>query len=303
MTAQSLIWGGTPWARDVEAEGLYFRGRLAYPVEQWQKLFTRSVSRYLIPRSPWTILHWLDPLVYDVLVQRFPEQAARHRLMPDPVEAVKPIQRTAARGELEIAIDGRYVGCVGVLNRHAGADMLLAGFRAARLAGTDRLLLAGPMDDTMRKLVNRENGDLVRAGRIVTIDRHLSVGDVMRAVMACDLMCVPRPFHIGSSSFVIRSAAARRPILVSRFGWRGWAVSKFGLGWASDISDAAALSTALESAMERTADWRLTPIGERFVRYHLADNFQAHWTARLRERLQLPPDKRLLRWETVFERD
>jgi hypothetical protein len=108
---------------------------------------------------------------------------------------------------------------------------------------------------------------------------------------------------MGSSSFVIRAAAARRPVLATDFGWMGWAVRKFGLGWTANVWDAAALGATIRQAMEQAAGWSMPAIAERFVRYQSAENFQAHWTARLRERLQLPPDERLVLWESVLSGD
>ena len=148
--------------------------------------------------------------------------------------------------------------------------------------------------------MDQEFGDLVAAGRIVIIDRHLNLDEVMQAVMASDVVCIPNRHRMASSSFVIRAAAARRPVLADDFGWSRWTVRQFGLGWCVDVANVSAYAMALELAIEQAATKVSTPAAERFARFHLADNFKAHWTARLRERLGLPPDPKLLTWQWVL---
>jgi hypothetical protein len=43
-----------------------------------------------------------------------------------------------------------------------------------------------------------------------------------------------------------------------------------------------------------------SPAVERFVQYHSADNFKAHWTARIRERQGLPQDPKFRSWSWVL---
>jgi hypothetical protein len=106
---------------------------------------------------------------------------------------------------------------------------------------------------------------------------------------------------MGSSSFVIRAAAARRPVLADDFGWTSWTIRRFGLGWCVDIWNESAYADALRGAIEQAATKTFSPAAERFVRFHLAENFKAHWTARLRERLGLPQDPNLLTWQWVLD--
>jgi hypothetical protein len=246
-------------------------------------------------------LHWLDPIPYEFLRRKFPEQAPRLRVMPDPVEAAPEIDTATAREKLGLPTTGRITGCLGVLVEQKNVRLLMAAFRNARLSDSDRLMLAGPMSDSVRAFVDNEYDDMIRAGRLITIDRHLSLDEITLAVLASDLVCIPTPYRMGSSSFVIRAAAARRPVLADEFGWTGWVVPKFNLGTSIDMRDAGQLTAALPAALEQAACWVPSPAAQRFVRFHAAENFQAHWTARLRERLQLPRDPRYLPWECVGE--
>lgn len=301
LGARKLIGGQIKWPAGVEAEGLFFRGTFAYPAPHWRKHLRRAISRICLPHANWDTLHFLDPIPYEVIRKERPEMAPRIRLMPDPVESVPQVDADAARAKLNIPSDGRYLGCMGVLYDRTGIDLLLQAFRRAELGSTDRLLLAGPMSETVRTHVNGEFRDLIGAGRIVTIDRHLNLNEVMLAVMASDVVCVPLPFRMGSSSFVIRATAAKRPVLVDDFGWAGWAVRRFELGWQANVWDVFAFANAMRAAVEHAAAKTNSPAAERFVRYHSADNFIAHWTARLRERLGLPPDPNLVPWQWVLD--
>lgn len=288
------------WPEGVETEALFFRGRFAYPAERWSKLPTRWLSRRLIPRANWHLLHLLDPIPLQVLRRECPSLAGSLRLMPDPVEPVTAIQRGEARRRLGIPADGRWIGCTGVLDRRKGIDLLLAAFRRAELRDDDRLLLAGPMNEVLRTLVERDYQDLIQQGRVVTLDRHLSVEEVMQCVMASDVVCVASPFQMGSSSFVIRAAAANRPVLASNFGWTGWAVRQFELGWTTDVRNIEEFSTRLSEAVDAAGHHTPSAKAERFVRYHSPENFKAHWTSRLRERLGLPADEHEIAWDWVL---
>jgi glycosyltransferase involved in cell wall biosynthesis len=266
-----------------------------------RKQLMAALSRRLLPRANWHVLHFLDPITFDIIENAYPEDANRFRLMPDPVEHVSQIAPVEARRRLELPTDGRLVGCVGVLTERKGVDLLLKAFRRAKLGEGDRLLLAGPMNDVVRGQVESECGELLRSGRVLTIDRPLGVDEVMLAVMACDLVSVPNPHQLGSSSLVIRSAAAQRPVLASDFGWMRWAMSRFALGWLVNVRDTEAFARGLRVGLDEAAEMKQLPSAKRFVQFHGAGNFKAHWTARLRERLRLTRDERYLPWQWVME--
>jgi glycosyltransferase involved in cell wall biosynthesis len=216
------------------------------------------------------------------------------------VERVNPVETAEARRRLEIPVEGRMAGCIGVLIAKKGVEFLLAGFERAELGSEDRLLLAGPTDDRTSELISSKYGELLRTDRLVWINRHLSTHELMLAVMACDVVCAPTPNHMGSSSFVIRSASAGRPVIASNYGWMGWAIGTFGLGWAADMLNSQNLAGTLRIALANAASWRLSPSAARFVRFHSAENFRAHWSARLRERLGIGQDEHFFPWESVL---
>ena len=147
LGARKLIGRKIRWPAGVEAEGLFFRGTFAYPAANWRKHLRRIVSKVLLPKANWAILHFLDPIPYELVRKQYPKQAHCFRLMPDPIENVPQLEHAVARSKLGIPTGGRYAGCMGVLYDRMGIGLLLQAFRKANLKPDDRLLLAGPMNE------------------------------------------------------------------------------------------------------------------------------------------------------------
>lgn len=301
LGARAAIGWKCRWPVGVQAEGLNFRSTFAYPAPHWRKLLSQTLSRLFVHKANWDILHFLDPIPYELICCQYPEQAHRFRLMPDPVESAPQISRDVARRKLGLPASGRYAGYLGLMSDRSAADRLLTAFRRTKLASEDRLLFAGPMSDDVRSCVNRDHGDLLGSGRVIKIERHLSLDEVMLGVMACDLVCIPAKFRMGSSSFLIRAATAGRPVLADNFGWTGWAIERFDLGWQVDLNDMPAFARTFKVAMENAEGKTPSPAAERFVRFHSAENFKAHWTGGLRERLGLPADPNFVPWQWVLD--
>ncbi|HEX7978465.1 MAG TPA: hypothetical protein VF461_07680 [Gemmatimonadaceae bacterium] len=286
--------------RGLFSEGLLFRGGFAYSGLSTRGRLQHRVSRGLLSLSPWSVVHFLDPLPFDAVRRRDERLSSRARLMPDPVEPAPQVSRTEARRRLGLEEDGRYIVLAGGIDRRKGADLLLDAFLRARLSANDRLLLAGPLVSEIRAQLKGEFEPMIAQKRIVLLDRHLSIEQLTLAIMAADLVCVPYPNHIGSASILIRAAAAERPVLSSTFGWVGHVTSRFGLGWSCDVLQHDVLADALGPTLDRAASWQRGDAGQRFAEFHSVANFRAHWTSALRNRLGLPehPDKRPWEWVT-----
>jgi glycosyltransferase involved in cell wall biosynthesis len=301
LGARAFIGRKVRWPAGLEAEGLNFRSTFAYPAPKLRKHLSRTLSQLFTLRANWDILHLLDPIPYELIRKRMPGASQCVRLMPDPVERVRQIEPHVAREKMGIPTSGRYIGCMGVLYDPTTIERLLVAFRQAKLGAKDRLLLAGPMAARVRDCVARDFGDLTRSGRIITIDRHLSLDEVMLGVMAVDVVCVPMKFRMGSSSFIIRAVAAGKPVVADDFGWTGWVMNRFDLGWSVDLRNIGRFSNALRTAIENADSRTVTPAARRFASFHSAENFKAHWTWRLRERIGLPPDPNLISWQWVLD--
>src|SRR5205814_583513 len=117
----------------------------------------------------------LDPVVYDAAQRRGGTTAERRlRVMPEPVEAPMMEGRSAILRRYELPEEGRYLGAAGLIDVRKGMDLLIRAFAAAKLGPRDRLLLMGPQEAAIRALLAGEFQPLVRAGRILSVDRPMS---------------------------------------------------------------------------------------------------------------------------------
>jgi glycosyltransferase involved in cell wall biosynthesis len=289
--------------KGVELEGLLMRGSFAYSAPSLQETVRSKAWLTLTTAAPFRVLHHLDPIVIRELAKRAPTLFRRVHLMPDPADPINLLPRIDARRRLGIAEDGRYIGCVGSMDRRKGIDLLIRAFLAAPVAPADRLLLAGRHEPEIRTLLAGEAADDVRRGRIVSLDRYLGDDDLQRGIAAMDVVCTPYPpdrSHSGSSSIAIHAAGQERSVLGSDMGWIGETIRRFGLGNVCNVADPAAFAQAISRSLDAADDFHLSDIGRRFVAFHRTENFAACFTRRLRERLGLPIDTSLPTWDWVL---
>jgi glycosyltransferase involved in cell wall biosynthesis len=282
---RALVHGsGAFRRRSIEAQVM--RGRYAYPANSLKSRAGSFASRSLMRHSPWRVTHILDTLVYNNL--RGSSTTTEYRLIPEPVEALPEVDRVEARKVLGIPTEGRYVASVGGMGPRKGIDLLLAAFARSKLQADDRLLLVGKMAPPIRELVVREYGDLVRSGRLLTVDRYVSDFELGCGFLAGDVLVTPHPRQIGSSGTLVRSVAANRPIVASDFGWVGWVTENFGLGKAVRVEDTNAFAAALESSIGKAASDSMSEGAKRFKQYHTVQNQKAHWVTTLGAERGLP---------------
>jgi glycosyltransferase involved in cell wall biosynthesis len=301
----SQLLGATrPWpliSRDVHLEGLLFRGGFAYPTTSLRRrAFTRA-SWTLATRASWSRIHHLDPLVLEAVRRRGGTFASRCDLMPDPVEPTAPSDRVTARRRLDIPEDGRYIACIGALDRRKGVDLLIRAFAGAALRSTDRLLLVGQHEPYVSAMLREEYAPLIRQIRIVSIDRFASPSDFDAAVQSADVICTPYPAHVGSASIVIRGAAAGKFVLGSTYGWIGATIQRFKLGRVCRVGDALEFASAIKESLALAPEFSLGEGGRRFVEFHSPENFVGCWTSYARGRLGVPEAAGRRTWEWVLE--
>lgn len=283
------------WDPNVEVEALLMRGTFAYPGGLKTRL-KANFSWKLATRVPWTTLFHLDPLVIAALGARVPRNL---QLLPDPVEEVKTLSKEEARTRLNLASQPLYVGCVGGLDVRKGVDLLVRAFCAREPRSDVKLLLAGKMSPEIKALVSNVQVVGHHADSIITLDRYLSNEEMDAALQALDLVCTPYPRHIGSASFVIRAAAVGRPVLGSNFGWLGYVIPQFGLGACCPVEDTLAFAAELDKARLTATSYAPGERAKQFREFHTVQNFEAAWSARLKQRLGLPPAQ-LPRWEDLL---
>jgi glycosyltransferase involved in cell wall biosynthesis len=249
--AASLSQRDIPWG--VEAEAALHRCGFAYPTPSLAKRTMRRFGFWAHSRAPWTRVFNVDVLAYEWVQKHGGEMAQRNFLLPDPIEAGREVDRAEARHRLNIPCDGTLIGCVGAINERKGVDCLLAAFKKADLPSSGRLLLAGSHEPLIRDLLKNEFADLVRAGRIVSIDRYLAVDELQQALGAMDLVCTPYMHQIAIASITLRAAAANRPVLAADDGWCGPPASMLPpLGAAAKPATVCCVSTPRKTSRPRS---------------------------------------------------
>jgi len=296
---RNTLGGGL--AVGVESEVLLLRGGYRYRPEGRRRRLLSWLSPRLIRRGPWSRIHHLNPDDLEVLAGG-DDASGRYQLMPDPVEPPPTIGHVEARRQLALPEDGRYLGCAGMIDVRKGIDLLLAAFDEAKpaLRPTDRLLLAGPLDATIRSLVEGRYRDDVQSGRIVFVDRLLTPEEIGCAMAAMDVVCTPYPQHQHSASIVIRATAAHRPVLAAKIGWMERTVPRFGLGITCNVHDRGGFARAIPASLDAAAGFEVSEAARRFVQFHSVPNFTLHFTERLRERLGRPAEPSMIRWQWVL---
>jgi glycosyltransferase involved in cell wall biosynthesis len=296
---QSLVHGGSLLTR-TPIEAQLMRGKYGYPLRSPRERATAAAIRWLTLRNPWRVTHLLDPWILRGLGDSAP--ADRFRLIPEPVEKRHAIDRQEARRRLDIPTSGRYVAMVGALEPRKGIEELLAAFERSQLVADDRVLLVGRATPPIHELLQTRYDPLIRQHRIVVVDRYVSDEELGAAFFAADVVAVTHPRQIGSSGTLVRAAAAERYLLTSDFGWVGWVTGLFQLGAAVNVLDVEALSTALSTALERSAGYRCNEAATRFCRYHTVDNQKAHWVHEIGRQFKLPLGAlaNRLDWESVI---
>jgi glycosyltransferase involved in cell wall biosynthesis len=241
----------------------------------------------------------VDVLAYEWVQRHGGEFARRNRLLPDPIEVGPELDRREARLSLGLPEVGAVIGCVGAINERKGIDCLLASFARADLAANATLLLAGNHDARIRGLLQNEYAELAKAGRIVSIDRYLSVEELQQALAAMDLVCTPYMHQIAIASITLRAVAANRPVLAADDGWCGRMVPAFGMGWTSNPRDSQRFADAIRTSLEAAPGWQRGEACNKLLEFHKPANFAAIFTERLRERLGRPPMRTTISWEEV----
>jgi glycosyltransferase involved in cell wall biosynthesis len=302
VMGMSRLRGSRPFPPGVEAAGLMMRGGFAYRPRGLKQRLKTGISWSLATLAPFDPLFILDPLVFEAVRRGDRRTGRRAVLMPEPVEPPSRLDHRAARRLLRIPEDGRYSGCAGLIDVRKGADQLIRAFASARLSPTDRLLLVGGHDETVRALLAGPYAALVAQERIISIDRFVERDELGAALRAMDVVCALYQGHVGSASLVVRAAAAERPVLGGRTGWVRWAVEKFALGATSETADVGALAVGLERALDASGSFRLTPVARRWLAFNTPENFAATWMGPIRRWLGLPPAQAARTWEWV-ERD
>jgi glycosyltransferase involved in cell wall biosynthesis len=279
------------------AEGLLMRGRFAYHFESGFGRMKDWASLIPLSFAPFDAIHQLDPIAFKFAQNYNQSLARRCRLIPEAVEPMHPISSAAAREILGIAVEGRYLGCLGWLDARKGVDLLIRSFALAPLLASDRLLLMGHIESEIEELLQGEFAAFVASGRIVVVSGHASQEKFHLGLSAVDVICTPYPRHIGSSGIVVRAAVLEKPVLGSNSGWIGAVIQCFGLGWICDVEDTSEFSAAIGSALGLSSSYRPSEAAATFAHFHSLENFKIHLTRLIRDRLGIAEARTVVLWE------
>ncbi|MEM8864344.1 MAG: glycosyltransferase [Planctomycetota bacterium] len=294
------LTGRRTWPGDVEVEAICHRCRLAYPTRGLAAKVKNFAQRQSLTAANFTRYHFVDVIEYELWRRWLGGEQVR--MLPDPVDGDQGISKSAAREQLGIPGDRRYVSTVGAVNVKKGC---LAAIEALGRGDVDDdvcLLFVGRQDDAVRQALAGDYRWLLEQSRVFSIDRYVTLDELNLGLAAADLIYIGYEDHVGISSIVLRAAAAGRPVLVAPFYWAQRIVPQFDLGTIASTRQPEAFASALRNAIDDAQSWQPSASGTQLVRFHATNNFGANLTRRLRERLGLDPAEGLIEWDDVDAR-
>jgi glycosyltransferase involved in cell wall biosynthesis len=246
----------------------------------------------------WSEVQIVNPLAYERLI-RLGADPRRVRLLPHPVDRSLLIDKVAARRQLKIPLDGRYIGSIGASDDRKAIPELLSAFRSATSARSDRVLLAGHLHEPYKALIEREYRDLVSQERLIILNRYLSTDELGAALCASDVAAITYYSGTGLSANLLQAAGARRPVVAGASGYSGMAVQGFELGWSCNVLDHNDLVATIRTALEGSQDYRSGEKRARLIAFHDPKNYAASILGALYERIGLPaPPLKSWAWAT-----
>ena len=261
-----------------------------------------AIQRELLKTGVFARLNFVNFLQFEDAAARGLPLARLARAAGDPVPQRPRMARALARRTLGLDPQGRYIGMLGALDHRKAVPEALAAFRAAKLARTDRFVLAGRLAPEHAKRIRDDYQDLVRSGTLVVIDRFLTDEELVQACAALDVHCSVYTGFAGLSSVTLKSIAAGVPVLVSdQPGWSRATVRRFGIGQATAPRNIEAFSRALREALEASAGYAETEAIARLLRFHSIANFTEGLVERFAALAGKSPGAPVLPWSWVLE--
>ena len=250
-------------------------------------------------RTPYASVNFVNFAYFEFARAKRLIEPSRMRLVGDPVPQPKRIGREAARRLLGLDPAGRYLGLFGMLDRRKAIPELLAAFKAAALPDSDRLVLGGRLDPAYAELLASGYGDLVRAGRIVVLDRYLSDRELECAYEALDVATIVYYNFPGLASLALKAVAAGTPVIAHDFGWLRALVRRFEVGETTNIHDTAKFAACLCQVLEAGPLYGQTEATRRLMQFHDEQNFVTRMTSGLR-RVGGFPARESREWDWVL---
>jgi glycosyltransferase involved in cell wall biosynthesis len=287
----ATLMGRRPWPRELVVEGWLYRGRFGDRTDRrWKSIVRRGLFRRLLRQGLFRKLHLDHELLYNFAAPFATGTSTEVVLTPNPIELREPVSREEARRRLGLPTEGRWISLSGVVARFKGADLLIEVFSRCRRERPDmplRLLLAGPQEEQIRAMLQREPyRALVAEGGIVAIDRFVNEEEMFLAAAAADLVVAPYPNHDGRSSIILWAAAAGRPSLGTEEGCIGHVIKHERLGRTCNVADTSALADAVVATLDMPWTDADADRVRQYAEFHRVENYRRIASQLIRQRLE-----------------
>jgi glycosyltransferase involved in cell wall biosynthesis len=226
--------------------GILMHCDFVYPIRK--NFHTRKLKellcRTIIRSQLFSRVFVIDEVAYDKL--RVSVGTPNLCLCPDPVDAPPSVDIKPIRNYLGIPIDAKVIGVFGLLNEGKGVDYLVRTFLKCGPRKNEFLLLMGLQSPSLRSKLQRAMESTKGSENIIIVNRFVEEELLLLAINSVDVVALIYPYHKGSASFLIRAAAANKPVLGSNSGWIGYIMRKYGLGYSCNVMNEKDLKQGIE---------------------------------------------------------
>jgi glycosyltransferase involved in cell wall biosynthesis len=256
-----------------EMYGILFNCDFAYPEKQniIVKKLKKRLFKNIVASGIFRKVLLIDEIAFSYIQADMNMQGLY--LCPDPVECPQPVDRRSVKLKLGVPEEAKIIGVFGLINEDKGVDRLVGAFLARGPKSNEYLLLMGKQTTGLQLkieqiLINNVN----YSKHIVIVNRFVDDEELLSSISSVDVVAVTYPYHMGSASFLIRAAAAKKPVLGSNTGWIGRIMTKYRLGHSCNAAEESGLMTGLDWAFDKPQDY--CQDAEEFASEHTVAKFK-----------------------------
>lgn len=214
----------------------------------------------------------LDPNLAKFANESGRRGAQKVHYLPDVASfaSLTPVENPKAK--LGLPADSFTILNFGALTPRKGIEELLAALREPECPENVVVLLAGRQDAATQEIMKSDSAQvLIKAGRVIEINRFLDFEDENLAFSAADAVWLGYRRFYGMSGVLVQSASAGRPVLATDEGLVGHLTGSHNLGITVSIKDAGAVAKAIRELVEKPQAFAES--GPAFAKNHTPDLF------------------------------
>jgi glycosyltransferase involved in cell wall biosynthesis len=262
-----LVWRSLP----IPISGVWFRPNFHYSeagylheglrqrVTAWVK---GGVARALCGREVIRRIFVLDPCAAEYATRHYGSD--KIQFLPDPLA----YPTKAGRKTVSVLDDRRVFAIVGAISRRKGMLSILGALRLLTPAMQRRVelrIVGCALESERAMLVDAiERTRESTLTRVSWVDRFVSDEAIDVAIAQSDVLLLLYQRFIGSSGLLIRAALHGRPVVATRYGLIGAAVSRHGLGITIDPYDQERIARSITQAVSGDLNYD-APAAQRFA--------------------------------------